>query len=373
VTGADISGSAAVATSKLSGPVTSITGHGLGALATLNAVGTNEITDGAIGNADIAPAAAIATSKLSGALTAVSGHGLGSFATLTVAPGSSGNVLMSNGSAWSTGTCPVVGSAGGDLTGTFPSSVTVATAGGRTAAAIAQGVDLANNATSSATASTIVLRDASGNFSAGTITASLNGNATGTAANVTGTVAVANGGTDATTAAQARTNLGLGTAATQNVGTSANHVVQLDGSAKIPAVDGSQLLNVLPTGMVMAFRLSACPTGWTALAAAQGRYIVGMPTGGTLEGTVGTALTNLENRPVGQHTHAVTDPGHSHSYFQRGYRSNGMDNSTHYPFADGNGSTDSTGSSGTGISIQNSGSVAGTNAPYIQLLYCEKT
>ena len=37
---------------------------------------------------------------------------------------------------------------------------------------------------------------------------------------------------------------GLGTAATLNVGTSANNVVQLDGSAQLPAVDGSQLTNI---------------------------------------------------------------------------------------------------------------------------------
>ena len=38
----------------------------------------------------------------------------------------------------------------------------------------------------------------------------------------------------------------LGTAAAEDVGTSANNVVQLDGTAKLPAVDGSQLTN-LPT------------------------------------------------------------------------------------------------------------------------------
>jgi len=38
----------------------------------------------------------------------------------------------------------------------------------------------------------------------------------------------------------------LGTAAAYDVGVSANHIVQLDGSTKLPAVDGSQLLN-LPT------------------------------------------------------------------------------------------------------------------------------
>jgi hypothetical protein len=51
---------------------------------------------------------------------------------------------------------------------------------------------------------------------------------------------------DADASAQ-RTTLGLGTAATQDVGTSANNVVQLDGSSRLPAVDGSQLTN-LPSG-----------------------------------------------------------------------------------------------------------------------------
>jgi hypothetical protein len=37
---------------------------------------------------------------------------------------------------------------------------------------------------------------------------------------------------------------GLGTAATQDTGISANNVVQLDGSAKLPAVDGSQLTGI---------------------------------------------------------------------------------------------------------------------------------
>jgi len=48
---------------------------------------------------------------------------------------------------------------------------------------------------------------------------------------------------DADASAQ-RTTLGLGTAATLNVGTSANNVVQLDGTGKLPAVDGSQLTNI---------------------------------------------------------------------------------------------------------------------------------
>jgi hypothetical protein len=58
------------------------------------------------------------------------------------------------------------------------------------------------------TVSTIVARDASGNFSAGTITAALTGTAS-IASSLNYTVAVAGGGTGATTTANARTNLGL--------------------------------------------------------------------------------------------------------------------------------------------------------------------
>ena len=61
-------------------------------------------------------------------------------------------------------------------------------------------------------------------------------------------------------ASAARTTLGLGTAATLNVGTSANNVVQLDGTGKLPAVDGSQLTNINftetdPTAIALAIAL----------------------------------------------------------------------------------------------------------------------
>ena len=59
---------------------------------------------------------------------------------------------------------------------------------------------------------------------------------------------------DADASAQ-RTTLGLGTAAVADTGTSAGNVVVLDGSARLPAVDGSQLTN-LSTGATAGFAVA---------------------------------------------------------------------------------------------------------------------
>ena len=134
----------------------------------------------------------------------------------------------------------------------------------------------------------------------------------------------------------------------------------------------------IPSGMIAPFD-AACPTGWTEYAAAQGRYIVGLPSGGTLSGTAGTALTNLENRAVGQHTHTITDPGHLHGpgtlKHMHGWNvtggSSGSVSSDSLGAATG-GMSGNTASNTTGITIANSGTVAGTNAPYVQLRWCKK-
>jgi len=87
-------------------------------------------------------------------------------------------------------------------------------------------LDGMNSSTTNAN-STIVARDTSGNFAANTITASLVGNVTGNvtgnltgtvtgnATNVDGVISINNGGTGGTTVTAARSNLGLGTIATQ--------------------------------------------------------------------------------------------------------------------------------------------------------------
>ncbi|SDJ73465.1 hypothetical protein SAMN04487898_104129 [Pedobacter sp. ok626] len=81
----------------------------------------------------------------------------------------------------------------GDLGGTA-TLPTVLMVGGSTASNINAGVVLANAATATNTPNTIVKRDASGNFAAGTITGNLIGNAS-SATTLSGTVGVANGGT----------------------------------------------------------------------------------------------------------------------------------------------------------------------------------
>lgn len=147
------------------------------------------------------------------------------------------------------------------------------------------------------------------------------------------------------------------------------------GLTGVPAgfADGIDDVGVgVPAGAVSFFNLAACPSGWTALAGAQGRYLVGLPPGGTLNAASGTALTNLESRPTGQHNHAISDPGHRHStqlYGNSSGQANGIPEAT-----------DSSGGWGivynnyaaTGITINNAGTTPGTNAPYLQLLVCQK-
>ena len=106
-------------------------------------------------------------------------------------------------------------------------------------------------------------------------------------------------------------NVGIGTTAPGQKLSVAGTIESTSGGIKFP--DGTVQTSAVPSGAVMFFNLASCPTGWSALAASQGRYLVSLPAGGTLGGTGGAALGNLEDRPVGQHNHAVSDAGHNHT------------------------------------------------------------
>lgn len=121
-------------------------------------------------------------------------------------------------------------------------------------------------------------------------------------------------------AATSRTTLGLGTASTQDVGTSAGNVVQLDGSARLPAVDGSQLTGIvsIPSGVITMWSgtVASIPSGWVicdglngtpnltgrfvihADADAAGTYNVG--------DTGGSSTVALSEAEMPSHTHTVS-------------------------------------------------------------------
>ncbi|MSQ85119.1 MAG: hypothetical protein EXR77_19970 [Myxococcales bacterium] len=156
------------------------------------------------------------------------------------------------------------------------------------------------------------------------------------------------------------------------VKTLATNKVQVNGDLVVNgAITGNAAKLLVPSGAVMAFNLPLCPQGWSEFTLAQGRAVVGLPSGGKLGAQVGAALTDQENRATGKHTHTVTDPGHTHTV--------GMDSDS-VPDG-GTGATASedsqvyqlnSGNSKTNVSIVDAGTVAGTNAPFVQLLYCQK-
>ena len=100
---------------------------------------------------------------------------------------------------------------------------------------------LTSGATSLGTGDTLVRRDGSGNFTAGTITATLNGTATAagtattatTAGSVTGIVAVANGGTGQNSLTSGALLMGNGTSAVSAVTMSGDATIASNGSLTI--------------------------------------------------------------------------------------------------------------------------------------------
>jgi hypothetical protein len=133
-----------------------------------------------------ATSATTATNLAGGAANRIAYQTSAGISNFITAPTASNQVLNWNGSAftWSAGTISGVALGSNLNTLTFGTYLTGTSYNGSTA------VTIATNATNANTASTIVARDASGNFSAGTITAALSGNAT-TSSSTSGNAATA--------------------------------------------------------------------------------------------------------------------------------------------------------------------------------------
>jgi hypothetical protein len=111
-------------------------------------------------------------------------------------------------------------------------------------------------------------------------------------------LAVASNLSDLNDASAARTNLGLGSAAEEDVGTAAGNVVQLDGSAKLPAVNGSQLTNL--TVGILTDRYEELPAQ-SFSEFAHGGLVAASPTR--------DIQTAIDATPVGPACQVVVGPG----------------------------------------------------------------
>jgi hypothetical protein len=129
-------------------------------------------------------------------------------------------------------------------------------------------------------------------------------------------------------------------------------------------------LNMVHTGTIAFFLNEKCPESWSPLPNdLSGRHVVIVNGQKTIGAVVGHSLKDKENRPVGRHSHSYKDITFAHI---NGWNSapNGQ------PDGEGlNAAWKHNGPARRGTFTKNtatSGNFDGTNAPYVQLLACQK-
>jgi len=208
------------------------------------AVTSPKIADGAIVTSKIADDAVTADKIADTAVTP------GSYTTADITVDAQGRVTSASTGSPPAGTVTSVTAGSGLTGGTITSSGTIAHGPGTFVGSEEYPVKIVvdsfghvqvNESESSAAdyRNAVGANDAD-NLTAGTVAVSRGGTGSGTSPMI-GVVTAAN-------AAAARTELNLGTAATEDVGTSGQNIVQLDNHSRLPAVDGSQLTNLPSSG-----------------------------------------------------------------------------------------------------------------------------
>ena len=117
--------------------------------------------------------------------------------------------------------------------------------------------------------------------------------------------------------------------------------------------NGGVVFTTLPKGAIVSFNLEKCPEGWDNVQKTEGRYLVGIPEGAEPGSMVGNALKLGENRATGLHSHD-------------------FDGARRQDHNRGTGPEDRARPTGETRTTETAGVVEGTNAPYLQVLFCEK-
>lgn len=178
-------------------------------------------------------------------IPAISGAALTNLTPANISAGTAGISITGNADTVTTNA-----NLTGDVTSTG-NATTVASVGGETAAEIASTVDTVNAAAVSNTASTLVLRDASGNFAAGTITANLTGVAS---------VATSSLSTDALNTTAIPVNVSGATAPTTPFGQVLTATSATTADWLMPSGGGSTVVSILSTGNTPATGINETAT-----------------------------------------------------------------------------------------------------------------
>ena len=223
----------------------------------------------------------------------------GNFSAGTITANLNGNASSANNATNFTGNLS------GDVTGPQGATV-VSSVGGKSAASVASATDAANSAASTNTANAIVKRDASGNFSAGTITASLNGDATSAttaaSANALANTATIGGNqvsgdlTKATIAGN-RVNGAVANATNATIASSLSVPATLNGSGDVLTVNSNNGIGIVSTGALTGVSGTGVYVGVYAKANYTGVSATSSDTGvsafGNIKGVAGSGNTGI--------------------------------------------------------------------------------